>query len=116
MLSHAYLQGCDDIDKVVHYLAEHHAEPLTLPQVARSFQMSEFHFSRVFKRSTGNSFKDFLIQLRVAQACRLLMHSNQQIADIGYAVGFHNLANFNRRFLEVKGATPSAFRRAFRDG
>jgi AraC-like DNA-binding protein len=49
--------------------------------------------------------------VRVNRACQLLMESDRLVTHICYEVGFNNVANFNRRFLEVKGMTPRQFRR-----
>jgi AraC-like DNA-binding protein len=79
--------------------------------MARDLAMSESQFSRFFRKTTGNTFTDFVNRVRVNRACQLLMGSEQQITHICYEVGFNNVANFNRRFLEIKGMTPSEFRR-----
>jgi AraC-like DNA-binding protein len=117
LLSNVWLPAADDddkamnqIDTIVTYITDHYAEPLTLADVAKHFRMSESHFSRTFRRGTGNSFTDFLIRVRISRACQLLMHSDDQVGNICYDVGFNNVANFNRRFLDVKGTTPTAFR------
>ena len=62
-------------------------------------------------RDTGNSFTDFVNRVRINNACHLLMQTDHYVTDICYQVGFNNVANFNRRFLEIKGMTPSEFRR-----
>ena len=85
--------------------------PLSLADVAAELGMSESRFSRFFRRATGNSFTDFVSRVRINSACHLLMQTDCFIADICFQVGFSNLANFNRRFLEIKGMTPSEFRR-----
>ena len=54
---------------------------------------------------------DFVNLVRINRACQLLMESDKLITHICYEVGFNNVANFNRRFLEIKGMTPSEFRR-----
>ena len=116
LLSDARLQGSEDeksmaqTDMVVKYISEHFSEPLLMPALANRFHMSESHFSRVFRRGTGNSFTDFLIRVRITKACQLLMQSDESISTICYDVGFNNVANFNRRFLNVKGMTPSEYR------
>ena len=116
LLSNAWLPASDDdrsidqINTIVAYISEHCADPLTMADIARRFRMSESHFSRTFRRGTGNTFTDFLIRVRISRACQLLMQSEENIATICYDVGFNNVANFNRRFLDVKGTTPSAFR------
>jgi AraC-like DNA-binding protein len=73
--------------------------------------MTESRFSRFFRRATGITFPDFVNRVRVNRAGQLLMESDRLISHICYEVGFNNVSNFNRRFLEVKGVTPSEFRR-----
>lgn len=73
--------------------------------------MSESKFSRFFRKATGNTFTDFLNRVRISRACQLLMDTDQQVNHICYEVGYNNVANFNRRFLEARGMTPSEFRR-----
>jgi AraC-like DNA-binding protein len=73
--------------------------------------MSESRFSRFFRRATGNTYTDFVNRVRINRACQLLMTSDRYVTNICYDVGFNNVANFNRRFLELKGMTPSEFRK-----
>ena len=82
-----------------------------MADIAGELGMSESRFSRFFKRSTGNSFTDFVNRLRINKACQLLMETDRYITNVCYDVGFNNVANFNRRFLQVKGMTPKEFRR-----
>jgi AraC-like DNA-binding protein len=118
LLSHSALQSIDDhtqldqIDAIVSRITDNLAQPITAAAMASELDMNESQFSRFFKRATGNSFTDFVIQMRINQACRLLMQSDRFITHICYEVGFNNVANFNRRFLDVKGMTPSEFRRS----
>ena len=79
--------------------------------IAAELGMSESRFSRFFRKATGNTFTDFVNRIRISRACQLLMDTDQQINLICYEVGFNNVANFNRRFLESKGMTPSEFRK-----
>jgi AraC-like DNA-binding protein len=79
--------------------------------VAAELGMSESRFSRFFRRATGNTFTDFVNRVRVNRACHLLMETDRLVTHICYEVGFNNVANFNRRFLEIKGMTPSEFRK-----
>jgi AraC-like DNA-binding protein len=101
----------DRINAIVTRITDHVAEPIALADVAAELGMSESRFSRYFKRSTGNNFTDFVNRVRINNACHLLMQTEHFVTDICYQVGFNNVANFNRRFLEVKGMTPSEFRR-----
>lgn len=117
LLSNVQLQSNDDptslvqIDAVVSRITEHLTDPHSAASVAIELGMSESQFSRFFRRATGNTFTDFVNRVRISRACQLLMDTDQQITHICYGVGFNNVANFNRRFLEIKGTTPSRFRR-----
>ena len=117
MLSSVQLQSFDDdatleqINTIVSRLTENVAQPVSLGEVAAELGMSESRFSRFFRRATGNTFVDFVNRVRVNRACQLLMETDRYITRICYDVGFNNIANFNRRFLEIKGMTPSEFRR-----
>jgi AraC-like DNA-binding protein len=106
------------INKVLDFLNANYAEDFAIGDVCALAGMAEASFSRYFRRTTGNTLTDFIIRLRVAKACQLLQQSATQVSGICYEVGFRNLANFNRRFLELKGVTPTQYRRqaAMRSG
>jgi AraC-like DNA-binding protein len=99
------------ISQIVEYVNENHAEPMSVAEVAARLNMSESAFSRHFSKATDCTFTAFVNRVRVHKACELLMHSEHQISSICYAVGFNNVANFNRRFRDIKGMTPKEFRR-----
>lgn len=117
LLSTVQIQGAegdaevDQINQIVNRITGNVAEPISAGDVAAELGMSESRFSRFFRRSTGNSFTDFVNRVRINSACHLLMQTDHYVTDICYQVGFNNVANFNRRFLEIKGMTPTEFRR-----
>ncbi len=117
LLSNVQLQNFDDdasmeqVNVIVSRIIENVSQPLSVGEVASELGMSESRFSRFFRRSTGNTFVDFVNRVRISRACQLLMETDGLITRICYDVGFNNIANFNRRFLEIKGMTPSEFRR-----
>lgn len=117
LLSNVQLQSFEDdaslqqISEVVDYISQHYATPFTMSEIAQRIGMTESRFSRYFRKATGNTFTDFVNRLRINRACQLLMETNQYISTICYNVGFNNVANFNRRFMEIKGMTPSDFRK-----
>lgn len=98
------------ISEIVEYVNENHSDTLSITEVAARANMSESGFSRFFSKATDCTFTAFVNCVRVHDACDLLMHSDDQISSICYAVGFNNVANFNRRFRELKGMTPKEFR------
>ena len=71
---------------------------------------SEPTFSKYFKRATGQNFSDLVRKLRLAHARRLLEYSDKAISAICCEVGFSNLSNFNRHFLNDAGETPRDYR------
>lgn len=101
----------EQINTIVDRITSDLAQPLSSAEAAACLGMSPSQFSRFFRRATGNNYTDFVNRIRVNQACQLLMGTDQQVTHICYEVGFNNVANFNRRFLEIKGVTPSAYRR-----
>ena len=117
LLSNVQMQSVEDegsqgqIDQVVSRITEQLAQPLSAAEIAAELGMSDSRFSRFFRRATGNTFTDFVNRVRINRACQLLMESDRRITDTCYEVGFNNVANFNRRFLEIKGMTPSEFRK-----
>jgi AraC-like DNA-binding protein len=117
LLSSVQLQGIDDdrslaqIDTVVSRITDNLSQPLSAADIAAELGMTESRFSRFFRRATGNTFTDFVNRVRINRACQLLMESDSLITEICYVVGFNNVANFNRRFLDIKGMTPREYRR-----
>jgi len=117
LLSTVQLQSFDDdaalarISGIVDFLSAHYSEPFAMAELCQRVGMSESSFSRYFRRATGNTFTDFVNRLRINKACQLLMETDRYITNVCYDVGFNNVANFNRRFLQIKGQTPKEFRR-----
>jgi len=117
LLSSVRMQGEDDgaeadqINAIVNRITADVAQPLAASELAAELGMSESRFSRFFRRATGNTFTDFVNRIRVNRACQLLMETDRLVTHICYEVGFNNVANFNRRFLEIKGLTPTEYRR-----
>ena len=117
LLSNVQMQGVSDdaqldqINAIVNRITGDLAQPLSLADMASELGMSASRFSRFFRSTTGNNFTDFVNRIRINRASQLLMESQRKVLDICYEVGFNNVANFNRRFLEIRGMTPSEFRK-----
>lgn len=85
---------------------------ITLDQVAELANMTPNAFCRYFKQRTNKTYINFLIDIRIENASKLLAKkSDLSIAEISYQCGFNNLTNFNRKFKSIKGLTPSEFRK-----
>jgi transcriptional regulator GlxA family with amidase domain len=84
--------------------------PVRLAEAAGLVSMAETAFSRFFKAKTGINFVDFLNDIRLGHASRLLIDTKTSVADIATACGFSSISNFNRTFKREKGLTPKDFR------
>lgn len=102
------------VQKVQEYINTHFDEEIRLDECAAMVGMSPSAFSRFFKQHTGRTLMDFVIDIRLGHAARLLVDTTTGISEISYACGFNNLSNFNRTFKARRGCTPRDFRILFK--
>ena len=93
---------------------DHYKEEIRLSKLADLVGMTSVSFSRFFKLRTGKNLSDYIIDIRLGFAARLLVDSTMSIAEICYECGFNNLSNFNRMFKRQKGCSPKEFRENYR--
>lgn len=98
------------IAKARAYIAEHQAEDLSLAVVAEAVHVSEFHFCKLFKRSTGLTFTDYLARTRVETVKQLLLNPHKRVSEAAFEAGFQSLSQFNRVFHRITGEAPRAYR------
>ena len=96
--------------RVVDYVTAHLGEEIKQTDVAQALGMNPQSFSRFFKTTSGRTFVSFVNVMRIMEACRLLVNTNQEITEIAYNSGYGNLSNFNRQFRELKQITPRQYR------
>lgn len=93
------------------YILQNFSNPdLKMSEVADQVKMSVNAFSHFFQKQSFRSFSNFLIDLRLGKACKLILETDKTISEICYMSGFNNLANFNRLFKKYRGLTPIEFR------
>lgn len=102
------------VQKVQRYIAAHYKEEIRLGFLADMIGMTPVSFSRFFHLRTGKTLSDYIIDIRLGYATRLLVDSSRTIAEICYDCGFNNLSNFNRLFKRKKGCSPKEFRENYR--
>ncbi len=95
------------ITKAKQYIEEHHAEDISLGQVAAAVHTSSFYFCKLFKRATGFNFTVFVSRVRAEKAKNLLLNPNLRVSEIAYEVGFQSLTHFNRIFKKIVGQSPT---------
>jgi AraC-like DNA-binding protein len=101
--------------KVHDYTLANYRTSMNLDEVASLAGMATAAFCRYFKVRTNKTFWDFVGELRIGYACKLLMDNQLSITQICYESGFNTLSNFNKQFKTLKGQTPSEYRREFLD-
>ncbi|MEM7064171.1 MAG: AraC family transcriptional regulator [Cyanobacteria bacterium P01_B01_bin.77] len=95
---------------VLDYIDAHLAEDIKLADLARLLDMSQFHFSRLFKQSLGVSPYQYLLQQRVERAKRLLKQTDRLITNIALDCGFNSHSHLSKQFRQLTGMTPKAYR------
>ena len=101
------------VNKVKEFIAQHYTEEIKLDDLAGLVAMSPSAFSRFFKQYTGRGPVDYIIDVRMGVAARMLVDTTTSVSEICYACGFNNLSNFNRTFKARRGYTPRDFRALF---
>jgi AraC-like DNA-binding protein len=99
------------IDRVFHYTMENFKEPIQLSLISKKAGMSIPAFCNYFKKRTKKTYIDFINEVRVGHACKLLLTTQMSVLQICFECGFNTVANFNRQFLKIKKTTPSQFRK-----
>lgn len=102
------------MERVVDFIHTHLTEEIDRERLAKLAHLSLGAFSRFFHSRTGKTVPEYVNEVRIGRACRMLAEDAGNITDIAMDCGYRNLANFNRRFREVMGTTPSAYRQKFR--
>jgi AraC-like DNA-binding protein/ligand-binding sensor protein len=92
------------------YVLANQADPIDLTKVAQAMHVSTFYFCKMFKRTTGLTFTEYLSRVRVEKAKKLLLNPHLRISEIAYDVGFQSLTHFNRVFRQVVGQSPTSYR------
>lgn len=101
------------INKVFEFILKNYTNEIYVQDIASKLNMSIASFSRYFKHHTRKTFSDYVTEIRIVHACRLLMENNYSISEICYQSGFENLSNFYRHFGKTIGIIPKEYRNRF---
>ena len=103
----------DKINHTFKFIMENYTKEIYVHEIAEQLNMSVASFSRYFKNHTRKTFSDYVTEIRIGHACRLLMEDNYSISEISYKSGFDNLSNFYRHFKKIIRLVPKDYRNRF---
>jgi AraC-like DNA-binding protein len=101
----------DRISDVFEYVKENYKEEISLIEIAKIANLTPTSFCRMFKLKTKKSFVEYLNEIRVSNACKLLIETDMGISEIAYECGYKTASNFNQLFKKLTGTTPKEYRR-----
>lgn len=101
------------INDIYDFVIHNYNKPITLDKAAEIANLSTTAFCRFFKERTRKSFTEFVNEVRIGEASKLLIDTDFNISQICYEVGFNNISNFNRKFKEIMNLTPKAYRSSY---
>lgn len=97
------------MQKALKYMLQNFQKSMSVKDLLEITSMSNTSFYAAFKKTYRIPFKDYLLNMRVGYACKLLTDGLDSISGVAYKSGFENISNFNRQFKKIKGITPSKF-------
>ena len=99
--------------KVKNYIDEHYKDDMCLEQLADLVGMTPTAFSRYFKQRTSKNISEYIVDIRLGHAARMLIDTADSVSTICWRTGFNTLSNFNRLFRKRKGCNPTEFREKY---
>lgn len=103
-----------DLLPVINHIDQNYAADVSMKEMASIAGLSTTHFNARFREILRMSPTEYLLARRIDHARRLLTETNQNIVEVGAAVGFYDQSHFTKRFRKVTGMTPRAYRQRFR--
>lgn len=100
------------VARMKEYIQNNYAQNITLAHMAKQFYMNSFYFSSFFKKQTGKNFKDYLTDLRMKEAIRLILNSDMKTYEIAEKVGYNNVRQFTDKFRELYDSSPVEYKKA----
>src|SRR5699024_3566224 len=99
----------DKMKPVYEYIINDFTQRVCLDEAARLAHMDPSAFSRYFKRIHKKTFIQFVNEVKIGYACKLLLSQKYNVSQVCYRSGFNNISNFNRQFKSLKKMTPTEF-------
>ena len=101
----------ENLKKVLSYINENYSSPIRLDELSSLVNLNTQYFCRYFKENIGKTATEYINEIRIEKAAASLLETNDKIITIAQDAGFDNIGYFIRRFRQVKGVTPSEYRK-----
>ncbi len=105
------LKNLEKLEQVFCYVEKNHIRTITLDEIAKVANFSTYHFTRFFRETTGITFNRYLNYFRIRKAEVYLRNIENSVTEVAFKSGFNSIKTFNRVFKEVKGCSPSEYRK-----
>ena len=104
----------EELQLPIAYIRENYADTIRVADLAAAFKRSVSALERAFRRHLHVTPKEYIRKVRVHEACKQLIHSQDPVAEIAFACGFSDQAHLTREFKRIMNTTPAAYRRSHR--
>ena len=111
-----YNVGNEMIRHILDYVDKNYTDKLSLNVISQKYNYTLQHVSTLFKKEVGVTFQEYVQSVRIKESCRLLINTEQKVADIATKVGYSNIKFFNEVFKRHMEMTPRDFRKKFTKG
>lgn len=101
------------INTIFEFTFNNYANNITIEPVAALLDMTKYSFCRYFKRITGKTYFQFLVEVRIGKACRLLIEENMNVTEICYLCGYNSISHFNHQFRTIKNRSPLEYKHKY---
>lgn len=101
----------DALFNVLKFISGSYLKKMSIEDLAEIMHLEPSYFGRIFKKKTGKTPMEYVIEYRINKACDYLIHSDMNITSIAFETGFNDSSYFTKKFHEIKGFTPLQFRK-----
>ncbi len=103
------------LNLVINYTFHNYNKQITIEEIASLVNMGVHTFCRFFKEKTKKTYIQFLMEVRIGQACKLLIDDDMHSAEIGYVCGYNSISHFNHQFKIIKNKSPLEYKKTYLD-
>ena len=104
-------QGAKTVEKIMEYIRTHYGDPMTNGLFSQLFGYHEYYLNRLFAKHTGSTIRQYILDVRIGHAKRLLLNTDLPLSTIAESTGFNSNTYFSSYFRQATGISPAQFRK-----